>query len=190
MRRIVIIFSLMLFVVVSYAQPVFDLGVKAGLNSSKLSLNASDYNEESITKMHWGAFTRVGVSRVYIQPEVYFTKKGGGFTDINDLATEFDYKSVDVPLLLGVKLFESNNFNFRVMAGPVFGFVTKNDVKNVGLDEQYFKDHYTGLQYGVGMDVLFLTVDFRLEEAGKIYNSPDLDAKNRTFMISVGFKIL
>jgi len=190
MKRIIIIFSLVLFSAAVYAQPIFDLGVKAGLNNSKVTLNVNDYNENSITKMHWGAFARVGVSKVYIQPEVYFTRKGGEFEDVNDLVSKFNYKSVDVPLLLGVKLLEAKAFDIHAMAGPVFSFVTKHDVQNAELDEQYFKDHYTGLQYGVGVDVLFLTLDFRMEHGSKIYNSPDLDAKNRTFMVTVGFKFL
>ncbi len=190
MKRIIFIFSLVLCSVVGHAQPIFDLGLKAGLNNSKVSLNKSDYNEESITKMHWGAFARLGVSKVYVQPEVYFTRKGGDFKDIQDMVGEFDYKSVDVPLLLGVKLFDAEAMNLHVMAGPVFSFITDSDLKSASLDEQYFKDRYTGLQYGLGVDVLFMTLDFRMEHGGKVYKYQDLNGKNRTFMVTLGFKIL
>ncbi|MCE4562728.1 PorT family protein [Maribellus sp. CM-23] len=191
MKRIIFIFSLVLCSVIGHAQPIFDLGLKAGLNNSKVSLDINDYSEESITKMHWGAFARVGVGKVYVQPEVYFTRKGGEFKDVSEMAAEFNYKSVDVPVLLGVKLLDAKAVDLRVMAGPVFSFVTDNDADKFNfLEEQYFKDRYTALQYGVGVDVLFLSLDFRMEHANKVYNSPELEAKNRTFMVTLGFKIL
>ncbi|MCK3685423.1 porin family protein [Maribellus sp. YY47] len=190
MKRIIVIFSLVVFSVVANAQPIFNLGLKAGFNNSKLSLNSDDYNEESITKMHVGAFARVGISKVYVQPEVYFTRKGGDFKSVQDMAGEFDYKSVDVPVLLGVKLIDAKAMNVHVMGGPVFSFITDSDLKSASLDEQYVKDHYAALQYGVGVDVLFMTLDFRMEHGGKVYSYQDLNAKNRTFMVTLGFKLL
>lgn len=190
MKRVVIIFSLVIFSVVVHAQPMFNLGLKAGLNNSKVSFNINDYNEESITKMHFGAFARVGISKIYIQPEVYFTRKGGDFKSVNDMAGEFDYKSVDVPVLLGVKLFDGETMNVHIIGGPVFSFITDSNLKSASLDERYFKDHYAALQYGVGVDILFMTLDFRMEHGGKVYSYQDLNAKNRTFMVTLGFKLL
>jgi len=190
MKRIVIIFLLVIFSVVVNAQPIFNLGLKAGLNNSKVSLNVNDYNEESITKVHWGAFARIGISRVYLQPEVYFIKKGGEFKDFQSTMSSFDYNSVDVPVLLGVNILEGRNFNLHIHGGPLFGFVTKNDVKGADFNRDYIKDHYTGLQYGVGADILFLTLDLRMEHNSAIYDNSVFVGKNKTLMVTLGFKLL
>ena len=47
------------------------------------------------------------------------------------------------------------------------------------------------VQYGLGIDVLFLTFDARVEHGSKFYDDPDVvSGKSTTFMFSVGFKIL
>ncbi|WP_167613551.1 porin family protein [Maribellus sediminis] len=195
MKRIILIAVLGFFALTSKAQLIFDLGLKGGVNFSKVSLDLEDYNEDAITKMHIGAFGRIGVSKVFVQPEVYFTKKGGDFS-YNPLsfAGEFDYSAVDVPLLLGVRLFDAKLIEMHLLAGPVFGFVTdktlKGDIDDAQFNKEYFNDHYVGLQYGAGIDVLFMTVDFKMEHANKIYEAPTFSGKNATFMVSVGFRIL
>ena len=193
MKRLIIIAIILPFAVaVSAQQPIFDIGLKGGLNTSKVSVKFEDYNSDNITKMHIGAFGRIGWNKVYLQPEVYFTKKGGEFSsDIFDEAGEFDYNAVDVPVLLGVRVLDAKAVDLHLIAGPVFGFMTKKGLSGSNdFDKQYFKDHYMGLQYGAGVDVLFLTIDLRMEHSGTVYDHPDFNGKNTTFMVSVGFKIL
>lgn len=192
MKRLLIIGFLFVFATAVSAQPVIDIGLKAGINTSKISVKLEDYNSDNITKMHIGAFGRIGWNKIYLQPEVYFTKKGGEFSsNVFDVAGEFDYSAVDVPLLLGFRLLDAKAFKLHLIAGPVFGFVTKSDLKGDNeFDPQYFNNHYTGLQYGAGVDVLFLTVDLRMEHSNIVYDHPDFDGKNTTFMVTVGFKIL
>ncbi len=191
MKRFFILSFLLLCAAAVNAQPIFDLGLKAGINNSKVSFNVDDYNENSITKMHLGAFGRVGFGRIYVQPEIYFTKKGGEFEGVINTAMDFDYSAVDVPLLLGFRVIDAKVLDVHLMGGPVFGFVTKGDVdEHPNINEEYIKNHYTGLQYGAGVDFLFMTLDFRMEHSGKIYRQEDINGKNRTFMVTLGFKIL
>ena len=88
------------------AQPFFDAGLKAGVNNSKVTVNLKEFTTESIVKTHIGAFVRLGWSRVYLQPEAYFSSKGGEIISptILDMLTKFDFNNVDVPILLGIKL--------------------------------------------------------------------------------------
>ena len=187
----------LLFLVIStavFAQPIFDLGIKAGFNNSKLSLDIDDYSSESIQKMHFGAFGRVGVGRIYAQPEVYFSKKGGEISSLSNVGS-FDYSTVDVPVLLGFKLIKGGPVDFHLMGGPVFSFVTKSDIDG-SYDVDYFEDHYVGVQYGIGVDIAFITVDARMEHGNTVYdntsdpNTNGFEGKNNTFMVTVGFKIL
>jgi hypothetical protein len=196
MKTIVIFFTLILFSFSLLAQPIFDLGVKAGFNNSKVTVNVKDIDQESVVKAHFGAYGRIGWSRIYLQPEVYFSSKGGELFDEGDFldkATTFDFNNVDVPLLLGVKVLKGDKANLRIMGGPVFSFVTSSEVEGDSrIDAEYFRDHYFGYQYGLGVDFWKFFIDARIEEGtNNLYQHPslDLDGKNRTFMISVGLKI-
>jgi len=192
MKTIAIIIVLMIFSVTGFSQPVFDLGLKAGINNSKVTANLNEFTSESIVKAHIGAFARLGIGRVYIQPEAYFSSKGGEInSSLLDMATKFDFNNVDVPLLLGVKVIDGENANIRLMAGPVFSFLTSNDVTgDQRFTVQYFKDNYFGYQYGIGLDLWSLFLDLRMEHgSNNLYVHPDLRTKNSTFMVTAGFKI-
>ncbi|MCF6356819.1 MAG: PorT family protein [Draconibacterium sp.] len=192
MKKIIVPILFLLLSVISFAQPKFDLGIKGGINTSKISLNVDDYNSESILKYHIGAFGRIGWNRIFVQPEMYFSKKGGGIElNSNVLATaaSFDFNTFDAPLLLGFNVIKGSTVSFHIVAGPVFSFITKSGVSG-NLSEEYFEDHYIGVQYGLGIDVLFLTFDARMEHGGTVYSKPEIEGKNNTFMLSVGFKFL
>ncbi|WP_320112185.1 hypothetical protein [Draconibacterium orientale] len=76
MKRFLFASLFVLIATIGFAQPFFDLGVKAGVHYSNMSFEGdNDLSSDAITKMHWGAFGRVGVNRLYVQPEVYFSKK-------------------------------------------------------------------------------------------------------------------
>lgn len=192
MKKIIVPFLFLLISAISFAQPKFDLGLKGGINTSKISLNVDDYNSESILRYHFGAFGRIGWNKIFIQPEMYFSKKGGDInSNVLNTVAGFDFSTFDAPLLFGFNIFKTGPVDFHIVAGPVFSFITKSDISG-DLSEEYFKNHYMGLQYGIGIDVLFLTFDARMEHGGKMYSNPnpDVEGKNTTFMLSVGFKIL
>lgn len=203
MRRLLFLFALLLFTSTVFSQTVFNLGLKAGVHTSKLSLNEEglfsqsglNLNSESITKTHWGAFGRIGYGRLFVQPEVYFSKKGSEFSsNILDAAGDFDYNNVDVPLLFGYKIIKKETVDLHVIVGPVFSFVTDADYPeelDAYLKDEFLDDHLFGVQYGLGIDVLFLTIDARVEHGSKIYNDPNfVSSKSTTYMFTVGFKIL
>jgi len=176
------------------AQPTFDLGLKAGLNNSKVTLKLDQINSESILKYHIGAFGRIGFGRIFLQPEAYFSAKGGEVEgNIIDVASRFDFSTLDLPLLLGIKVLQGEKAHLRIMAGPVFNIVTSNDIDGDDLlNTQYYKDNYFGFQYGLGVDIFAFTLDLRMEHStDKFYHHPDpeLEGKNSTFMISLGYNI-
>ncbi len=193
MKKALFSILILLFTTSVIAQPTFDVGVKAGVNNSKITIDLNDYNAESVLKMHVGAFGRVGWSRVYVQPEAYFSAKGGeisarAFENI----TRFDFNNIDVPVLLGVKVLKGGAANLRVMAGPVFSFITSSDLDPDNIfDQGHYEDNYYGFQYGIGMDFLSFFLDARMEHGSNdLYYHPNYTMKNRTFMITVGFKII
>lgn len=198
MKKIVLFIFLFPISFIGFGQYNFDLGLKVGLNNSKITVNTDQFTPSTINDFHFGAFARFNLNRIYIQPEAYYSSKGGNIEDIlspNPLQTisEFNYSMVDVPLLVGVNIIKGKAFNFRAMGGPVFSFITDKSIETTDthLSTTYFKDHFFGWQYGLGVDLLFLTFDARIENSsGNVYSSNYLRSKNNTLILTLGIKIL
>lgn len=192
MKKLFLLLIAVFFVFSLKAQPTFDLGLKAGANFSKISFELDDYSSKTALKTHFGAFTRIGWDRVFLQPEIYFSGKGGELESATDVVTSFDFTTVDVPVLLGIKVVKAKVLDLHLVGGPVFSGITKKSVENNDVFEKdFYEKHYFGFQYGVGVDVLFLTFDARMEHGlNQFYNQQSSDMKNNTFMLSVGFKFL
>lgn len=189
MKKITVLVMIVLLALTGKAQGFFDAGLKAGLNSSKISTNVSDYNPQTINNYSFGAFARLNLGRLYIQPEAYYNSKGGEYIDKVNLSTvnSFDLKTVDVPALVGIKLIDQKALNLRIMTGPVVSFLTDKSVKGQ-LTEDNLKNSLLGWQYGAGVDFLFLTFDARMESYSKNFYE-GLDSKNGTFVLSLGIKL-
>ncbi len=176
------------------AQPTFNLGLKGGLTNSDISLSKESYTSENILSYHVGAFGRVGWGRVFIQPEAYFNSRGGeifkGENNPVALATKFDFSTVDVPALVGIKLFKGDFADVRIMGGPLFSFVTSKDVEGDKFGVDDFRDNFFGWQYGIGVDLWFITLDARFENSrSNVIQTSDFNARNKTFLLSAGIKL-
>jgi hypothetical protein len=193
MKRIYLTTLFLWISILGFGQFKFDLGIKGGVNFSKVSLDLDDYSAESITKSHFGAFGRLGFGRIFIQPEVYFTGKGGDVTSsLGSTVASFNFKSVDVPVLLGLRLIKGKLVGLHLTGGPVFSNITSKDIEGFeGADKSFYKNHYMGIQYGLGLDIWKITLDARMENGlGEFYKHTAGTGKNNTFMISAGFKFL
>lgn len=191
MKRIAVLFLLVAFVLTGNAQDVFDLGLKAGINTSKISMHVNYYTPQTINNYLFGAFVRINIGRIYFQPEAYYNTKGGEYIDHIDMNTvnKFDLNTVDVPALLGVKIINKKALNLRIMGGPVFSFATDKSVKGQ-LAENNLRNSFFGWQYGAGLDILFLTFDARMESlSNNLYATPDFSSKNGIFLLSLGIKL-
>jgi hypothetical protein len=98
---------------------------------------------------------------------------------------------MDIPVLLGFRIIKGKPFDLHIVAGPVFSSITSQDLKGDNLfNKSFYEDNYFGIQYGLGIDVLFLTFDARMENGlGDFYSQAGKGGQNQTFMLSVGFKI-
>jgi len=191
MKKLTIFLLLAIVAITGKAQGFLDAGFKAGVNSSKISANVDDYTPQTINNYLFGAFARINLGRIYIQPEAYYNSKGGEYIDKVNLSTvnSFDLKTIDVPALIGIKLIDQKAFNLRILAGPVFSFVTDKSASSQ-LNETAIKDNFFGWQYGAGIDFLFLTLDARMESySNNLYETPKFDSKNGNFVISLGVKL-
>ncbi|HNX54942.1 MAG TPA: porin family protein [Prolixibacteraceae bacterium] len=189
MKKIAIILIICFVTFSGKAQDFFDAGLKAGINSSKISTHLSDYTPQTINNYSFGAFARLSLGRLYVQPEAYYNTKGG--EEINkidaSITNKFDLNSIDVPALVGLKIVNQKAVNLRVMAGPVFSFLTNKSASGQ-LTEDNLKNSFLAWQYGVGVDVLFLTLDARMESYNRNFYE-GISSKNGTFVISLGIKL-
>jgi hypothetical protein len=203
MKLITTCFILFSIAFSGFCQDALNLGLKFGVNSSKLITNVDDiknqnFEEYNVNTYQAGAFGRVSLGRIYVQPEVYFTTKGGIISSIDPsqliLQSQpiINYQTIDVPLLLGFKIINQSLLNLRVYTGPVFSYITAKDFSDEISDfkPDYLMDSYMGLQLGAGIDVWFITLDMRIETSANIFNNlSDFTAKNRVYILSAGIKL-
>jgi len=198
MKKTFIFLFMLLFSGALLAQPIFNAGLKAGLNNSKVTFRTSEFTSESVTRAHFGAFARLGWGMLYIQPEAYYIAKGGRVIDPDASAiervTRFDFNNIDVPILLGIRILDGEMANLRAMAGPVFSLMLSKKIEPEDLlDRQFYNDNYYGFQYGLGVDFRNLFLDARMEHGtSRLYQQPleGINGRNQTFMITFGLKIL
>jgi len=185
MKKIILFFFVSAVSMSLHAQLPLDFGLKVGYNSSKISTDLN-INEDNVNNFLAGAFIRVNLSKLYIQPEAYFCTKGG------DLGIgSIDLKTIDVPVLLGYKIIDQKIINLRIHSGPVFSFKLDGDVDGFPqINADDLKDNCFSWQFGAGVDVLFLTFDARWEKGLSSILSNFGDSKNNMFVMSVGIKLL
>lgn len=212
MKKIAFLFIAGIFSLgITSAQSV-SFGIKGGLNFSTLNFdevtniisNASNYDlesDEAFTGYHFGAFARVKVFSLYIQPELYFTTSGGKILveetpeagEVVRSVKQIQYNKIDLPVLVGVKIGP-----VRANAGPVATVLLSEDngIEDIIPEmESLSKSATVGLQAGVGFDLFkFLTIDYRFEGSLSKYGDKftvggsdyPFDARANIHLISLG----
>ncbi|MBS1523645.1 MAG: PorT family protein [Bacteroidetes bacterium] len=189
MKKLLLSVALLVAVCIS-AKAQFSLGVKGGVNFSKI--NTDNLNESTRTGYQAGIFARVG-NAFYLQPEVYLSSTGGKFTTTDgNFHANVDFTNVSVPLLLGHS-FGSKNLNFRLMAGPIYTYTLNksesfSDNTNAAINDfGHYKNSTIGFQAGGGVDIGPITADLRYE-GGLTKISDDFGQRQNLWAFSVGFK--
>lgn len=186
------------------AQVPFTFGPRVGLNISRIPAqldSVTNLDASNVVGITAGLFFRGNMGKLYIQPEVYFSMKGGKLsydsTGGNGLK-EIRLKSVDVPVLIGLKAFETGKFNLRVMGGPVLSIPVNKTIKETfsgqsseTISQDDFKKILWGVQAGIGIDIYMFTFDFRYEWGlGKVYESNNISFRNNMYSLSLSWKIM
>lgn len=212
MRKVILtLVAIILSLFLASAQLKF--GVKAGYNSSLnidnlTSLLSGTYNLTNVKSelgngFHAGVFARIG-KKIYVQPELLYALQKKDYTitlqDVSNSTVTVDKflttSTIDVPVLLGYSLVNSEVLKLRVFAGPKFRLNAGSqlefaNVSNVDIEQLKgdFKKSTVSLEAGVGFDILFLTVDARLNLFDNFYIPKWDDSKLRSNLIlSAGIK--
>jgi len=216
MKKILIASIAAMFFFATAEGQLFQYGIKAGVNFSKISMDditnlqnnpaEGSYKlvtGESVSGYQVGIMTRVNILMAFVQPELYFNTNGGVvekvFDDGSKALLDVQFNRIDIPLLVGVKLGPA-----RINAGPVGTMVLNDDPFTEIADAVQDPDLATinsgltwGFQAGVGIDIFKkLALDARYEGSltrfGESYTTPGgqnfaLDARPTQWIIALGW---
>jgi hypothetical protein len=218
MKRSLFVAVLLLSFTLASAQ--LNFGVRAGYNSSLSFNNIGDvtngkYNLTSVQNEMWNNFQAGAFARVFFKKKVYFEpalmysieKKQYtiSYTDLQNKNFSFDsiadIKTIDIPLLFGVKLLDLKLANIHAFAGPKLRFNAgstpqlKDDNGNVDINKfvSGVKKANIGIEAGAGIDVLMFALDLRYNVISSMYKIEDI--KNvkfdpaSTFVVTLSWKI-
>ena len=174
MKKLMILAVMLVgFTTIATAQDV-KLGFKGGVNFASLSGDDTD-NLDGRTGYHIGAVVQIGVAETFaVQPEVIYSAQGAEFESLD---LNIDY--LNVPVLAKLKFAKF----LSVEAGPQFGFVV-----NEGDDVDDIKSFDMSAAVGAGVEFGGFFGQLRYNY-GFSDIADDVDAKNSTFQISVGYYI-
>ncbi len=150
----------------AFSQADSGFGVKAGLNYSQngdliasVGDAAGDIIEGSDGKVgyHLGIFYKAKLLKLYIRPELMYTKTASSY-NLNGETNTYDINKLDLPVLLGVKIIGP----VHVFAGPAFQYILENELESFNINDAE-NDFSVGLHLGAGVNLGRLGFDVRYE---------------------------
>lgn len=147
--------------------PSFQFGLKAGANLSSLQTSASaTFATSNQAGYLGGIWARFGALGFNFQPEMYVTSKNVDITTQGGGTTSAKFTSLDVPLLVGVKI-GAFGIGGRLYTGPLVSFALDKSQSLGGAVGKAFsldyQDQNFAWQFGAGLDIKRISVDLRYE---------------------------
>ncbi|WP_299779499.1 porin family protein [uncultured Formosa sp.] len=210
MKKLIVFTGVLLFALTSvHAQSdskAFQLGVKGGVNFSKLS--GDDFDDvDSRTSFNAGLVAEVPISeRFSFQPEVFYSGQGfdllerdqDNVFDTNE-NVEYQLDYIQVPLLLKAYLIKG----LSVEAGPQFGFKIHEEFDTepnsdggdleIDSDDSYVKDFDTSLAFGTSYKFdngFFLSARYTMGLTSIFEDNTlfeNVDGKNDVWQFGLGY---
>lgn len=202
MKKLAVTILLMASVLSAGAQ-MFSLGVKTGYNVTlPTNTTIGEVGDAFSIKngmqhgFHVGLYSRIG-RRFYVQPEVNYSYFNYKSTTTYAGTRQFTISTVEIPILAGYSLVNTNFFNLRVMAGPKFS-INAGSSKPTPDSEviEVIRDARIGLDCGIGFDIWRIAIDVRYNLMPDLYKRQDKDTNDNirnkvfnSFQVSFGFKL-
>ncbi len=209
MKKIIFLLMALMITVGAEAQ-LFQFGLKAGVSSSKMQVDESfsidgrdlSYNTGS-AKLGWhaGIYSRIKITKLYIQPEILFSSTGGEI-EVSEQGVstpeigEVSLNKLDIPVMVGYYVAGP----LRIFVGPSFSYLISDKFEVSGLEEleQEYNNATIGYQAGLGLDISRIIIDLKYEgnlsKLGDNVTIPgttetfSTDLRNPQFILSVGFR--
>lgn len=195
---LLVLFLGLLLPTASFAQ--FDFGIKGGVNSSTLTFDQfeGDVDVESIHAendwgYHGGAYVRVKILGIYLQPEVLYSVLSSRIEVTNSAGevseSKFQLSRFDIPVNLGIKLGPASIFG-----GPVMSYNLNQPSDILDLD---YSGGTLGYQAGLGLTLGNFIMDLKYE--GSFQSLAEVvvidgeefavDARTGQFILSLGYAL-
>ena len=185
MRKILFIVFLTLSCLSLSAQQLpITIGIHGGVSNSKMKVKLSDFKSEARNGYMIGAFARLNLGLIYIEPSLNFVHRESEIKNIIGNST-LKYNSCDIPVILGFYVLKLPLLKLRAFAGPVASF--PGNIKDNNWDLRSKNFVWNG-KVGAGVDVWKLTFDIDYEKGFSKFES-DLDSP-RVFNFTLGLKII
>ncbi len=180
----------------SYQTPRLDQNGLPMMSGGNIVYDFFRQNDARTTGLVGGVYARFG-NRLYIQPEVLFSVKGGRFDIVRQgLETQsvaVKVGTIDIPLLVGLRLGP-----LRLNAGPMASLSVLNGDLKAAYNQytsqpfsQTTKQAQLGYQAGVGLTFMGLQLDLRHEGGVKVTSSADptnnVPARANVWQFTAGF---
>ena len=178
-----------------------------GFNSSRtiteLTGSRETFFSEAKLNYNFGMAFRFEFANIlFIQPEVYFTRKGGlaNAFRVNPTDTfnqqEVSARSIDLPIMFGLRFFHSDAFCLRFYGGPVVSYLIDQNVnvdKNglpITFDDIRARTHAFSAQVGAGFDIRRFTFDVRYEYGlSAMHRHSDFRTRYSLISFTLGIKL-
>ena len=151
MKKLIVIVASLLVAVSAHAQ----LGVVAGITSSKTDLKAAKDDVKNISLYHVGLTYKLDLGLLAIQPSVIYNMKGAKFDTLSQETTvdDFEYKTgyleIPVQVQAGMDLGLARVYGFLE---PFVGYALNNQIAySQGQPKETWDNIKTKLEYGVGL---------------------------------------
>lgn len=165
MKKMIVTVVLAFVGMTTFAQKGTGFGIKAGLNYDQNGdfsfVEAGDniiHGADGKTGFNVGVFGQLELPIIYLRPELVYTKSKSSYkvNAANSVSKDYDVSSLDLPLLVGVRILGPLN----VFAGPAFQYVLNNDLEDFEI-EDVKNDFTVGLNLGIGVNLGRLGLDVR-----------------------------
>lgn len=202
-NKFLLIPALLFLTLPTFAQLSF--GIKGGTNIAEYSFkeNGTSIDQESINGFTLGAVLEIGLGgNVFLQPEAIFIQKGSNVQLLND-DNKFNVNYLDIPVLLKIKILNSNLLNINLLGGPSFGMALNGEetqngqTVDINFGDNGLKRFDVGINAGGGIGVNLGSIgvfgDVRyLFGVSNISDNDNREIKNKGLNLSVGlmFRIL
>lgn len=165
MKKLVFIAILAIYSISVNAQLDIKYGIKTGLNYTSYG-NLSIYggfaglNEIVLSEQdfgfHVGAHAQYNFTKIYIRPELVFTKTKSTYSHIFSTSSEFKVSTLEIPVLVGFKIIKPISF----YVGPTFQYILVNKFSS-DFDLDLENNLVLGLNMGIGIQLQKLGFDLR-----------------------------
>ena len=190
MKKYIFVFALALsMTAVTYGQ--VEIKGLGGINFASLSKHPSGTDWKAQAGYQFGVGVLIG-DKFYVEPGVQFVRNSRVVTPETTEEFDFSQNFIKIPVYAGYHILghESGPVALRLFAGPAVSIAGKISKGEDQISKDDIKNAHFMLDAGVGVDILFLFVEFNYEYALTDYFTDAAhSSRHSSFGINAGIHI-